>query len=158
MTVNRSPDVHPPASNGDAVVTIYLDGKPCYILPKSQDALPGNAHCIGEITMSGCCYQVLEMAQTPVEAPEEGPVLATTADRGVSSHEHAGLPLTRSAATLTSREWEIAQLVATGMLNKQIADRLNVSVYTVSTHLRRIFTKLGVRNRTALAQHLMRPG
>ncbi|HUM91481.1 MAG TPA: LuxR C-terminal-related transcriptional regulator [Candidatus Competibacter sp.] len=37
-----------------------------------------------------------------------------------------------------------------GRLNKQIADRLHISEWTVSTHLRRIFAKLGVRSRAAM--------
>ncbi len=51
---------------------------------------------------------------------------------------------------LTERELEIATLVALGRPNKQIADRLYISEWTVSTHLRRIFVKLGVRNRAAM--------
>ena len=53
-------------------------------------------------------------------------------------------------AILTERELEIATLVAVGRPNKQIADRLHISEWTVSTHLRRIFVKLGVRSRAAM--------
>lgn len=58
------------------------------------------------------------------------------------------------ASPLTRRESEIAMLVAEGLLNKQIADRLQLSVYTVGTHLQRMFVKLGVHNRTALAHRV----
>lgn len=51
---------------------------------------------------------------------------------------------------LTERELQIATLVAMGRLNKQIADKLHISEWTVSTHLRRIFAKLGVRSRAAM--------
>lgn len=51
---------------------------------------------------------------------------------------------------LTKRELQIAQLVARGHLNKQIANRLHISEWTVSTHLRRIFAKLGVDTRAAM--------
>ena len=54
------------------------------------------------------------------------------------------------ADILTERELQIATLVAMGHLNKQIADRLHISEWTVSTHLRRIFAKLGVRSRAAM--------
>jgi len=50
----------------------------------------------------------------------------------------------------TERELRIATLVAMGRLNKQIADQLHISEWTVSTHLRRIFAKLGVRSRAAM--------
>lgn len=51
---------------------------------------------------------------------------------------------------LTRRELEIVRLVAAGHVNKQIADELRISVWTVSTHLRRIFVKLGVDSRAAM--------
>lgn len=51
---------------------------------------------------------------------------------------------------LTERELQIVQLVARGHPNKQIANRLHISEWTVSTHLRRIFAKLGVDTRAAM--------
>ncbi len=51
---------------------------------------------------------------------------------------------------LTKREGEIATLVAKGNSNKQIANQLKISEWTVSTHLRRVFTKLGVDSRAAM--------
>jgi DNA-binding CsgD family transcriptional regulator len=51
---------------------------------------------------------------------------------------------------LTDRELQIVALVATGCPNKQIANRLRISEWTVSTHLRRIFIKLGVESRAAM--------
>jgi DNA-binding CsgD family transcriptional regulator len=41
-------------------------------------------------------------------------------------------------------------LVADGLVNKQIADVLRISEWTVSTHLRRVFAKLGVDTRAAM--------
>lgn len=52
--------------------------------------------------------------------------------------------------TLTSRELQIVMLVARGKANKQIAAQLKISEWTVSTHLRRIFAKLGVSSRAAM--------
>ncbi|MCX7595228.1 MAG: response regulator transcription factor [Fischerella sp.] len=51
---------------------------------------------------------------------------------------------------LTARELEIIKLVALGRANKQIASQLHISEWTVSTHLRRIFAKLGVDSRAAM--------
>jgi DNA-binding CsgD family transcriptional regulator len=51
---------------------------------------------------------------------------------------------------LTGRELQIATLVASGKVNKQIASELHISEWTVSTHLRRIFAKLGVSSRAAM--------
>ncbi|MBO0884448.1 MAG: helix-turn-helix transcriptional regulator, partial [Mycobacterium sp.] len=51
---------------------------------------------------------------------------------------------------LSGREREIAMLIAAGSSNRQIADRLVVSVRTVEGHLYRIFAKLGINDRDQL--------
>ena len=61
-----------------------------------------------------------------------------------------------SAPELTRRENEIAQLAADGLASRAIADRLVVSVRTVDSHLYRVYTKLGVRDRASLAAALSR--
>ena len=53
----------------------------------------------------------------------------------------------RPAHALTSRERDVATLVADGLTNREISDRLSVSEKTVETHLASIFAKLGVRSR-----------
>src|SRR5262245_61369007 len=50
---------------------------------------------------------------------------------------------TSTASLLTPRELQIVVLVAEGHVNKQVADVLRISEWTVSTHLRRVFAKLG---------------
>lgn len=52
--------------------------------------------------------------------------------------------------SLTPREREIVQMVARGHQSKVIAAVLNISSWTVCTHMRRIFTKLGVSSRAAM--------
>jgi DNA-binding CsgD family transcriptional regulator len=54
-------------------------------------------------------------------------------------------------AALTPQQLEIVSLAATGMTNKEIADRLFLSSRTIGTHLYRSFPKLGVRGRSQLA-------
>lgn len=51
------------------------------------------------------------------------------------------------ARGLSPREREIATMVARGFTNKAIATSLSISIFTVDSHLRRIFAKLGVMNR-----------
>jgi DNA-binding CsgD family transcriptional regulator len=55
---------------------------------------------------------------------------------------------------LSPREQEIVRMVAKGHPNKVIADVLNISSWTVCTHLRRIFAKLGVGSRAAMVAQL----
>ncbi|MFL6120280.1 BTAD domain-containing putative transcriptional regulator [Actinophytocola sp.] len=57
-------------------------------------------------------------------------------------------------APLTAREWEIAELATTGLSNHEIATRLYLSRRTVESHLSRVFTKLEIHSRTAMAHHL----
>lgn len=52
----------------------------------------------------------------------------------------------------SDRERQIANLVVAGLTNRQIAERLVVSVRTVEGHLYRLFTKLGINNRDQLVQ------
>lgn len=56
-----------------------------------------------------------------------------------------------SPLPISTRDREVATMVATGLSNKQIAARLFVSVRTVEGHIYRACTRLGVTDRTALA-------
>jgi DNA-binding CsgD family transcriptional regulator len=56
---------------------------------------------------------------------------------------------------LTAREAQIARLVADGATNKAIARRLGLSPETVKNHLRAVFAKAGVANRTALCAWML---
>jgi non-specific serine/threonine protein kinase len=58
---------------------------------------------------------------------------------------------TGPGAALTRRETEVAELVARGLTNRDIAARLVLSVRTVDVHVDRILTKLGFHSRTQLA-------
>src|SRR5438270_1834968 len=59
-------------------------------------------------------------------------------------------PDARDTVMLSPREVEIVRMVAKGHPNKVIAGVLNISPWTVCTHLRRIFAKLGVVSRAAM--------
>lgn len=64
----------------------------------------------------------------------------------------------RCRIRLSPREQEIVRMVAKGHPNKVIADVLNISSWTVCTHLRRIFAKLGVGSRAAMVAQLLEIG
>jgi DNA-binding CsgD family transcriptional regulator len=57
--------------------------------------------------------------------------------------------------SLTDTELRVAAIVAEGLTNAQVAERLFVSRHTVDFHLRQIFRKLAVRSRTELARAVM---
>jgi len=66
--------------------------------------------------------------------------------------------LPRSEVSLSPREQEIARMVARGYPNKTIAAVLDISAWTVGTHLRRIFAKVGVTSRAAMVARLLDEG
>lgn len=76
-------------------------------------------------------------------------------DPFIARHIMAKIPQTPTTSTetqpnerLTNREYEILALVATGISNKEIADIVQLSRYTVETHIRHVYRKLSVSTRT----------
>jgi DNA-binding NarL/FixJ family response regulator len=59
---------------------------------------------------------------------------------------------------LSAREREVLELVSHGFINKEIADRLSVSVEAVRWHLKHIYAKLHVHSRTEAALKFRSPG
>ena len=81
------------------------------------------------------------------------PMSAEIARRVVEAfHDHT--PKSADEAELvrlSQRETDVAQLIAEGLANKEIADRLGISTETVRGHLKNIYEKLHVRSRTEAA-------
>jgi DNA-binding CsgD family transcriptional regulator len=67
-----------------------------------------------------------------------------------------GGPAAQDGLQLTEREMAVAELAAQGLTNKQIGERLFLSPRTVSSHLHRVFHKLGISSRSALRDALQR--
>jgi DNA-binding NarL/FixJ family response regulator len=61
-------------------------------------------------------------------------------------------------AGLTQREVEVLKLLARGLSNKEIAERLVISPKTVANHVEHIYTKIGASSRAAAALFAMRHG
>lgn len=66
----------------------------------------------------------------------------------------ASAPAPRLKVSLSPREQEIVDLVAKGFPNKSIAYILDISPCTVATHLRRVFSKLGVSSRAEMVARI----
>ncbi|MFE3001709.1 protein kinase [Nocardia sp. NPDC059246] len=72
-------------------------------------------------------------------------------DFALGEHHPAEAAVDRGAENLTKREREVADLVAEGLTNKAIANRLVVSQRTAQGHVERILSKLGFTSRTQIA-------
>lgn len=59
---------------------------------------------------------------------------------------------------LSEREKEILQLMTTGLIKKEIADKVQLSIHTVDTYLRRIYEKLEVNTRTGAVAKALKEG
>ncbi|MFE9658164.1 response regulator [Micromonospora sp. NPDC006431] len=68
-------------------------------------------------------------------------------ERFARRHHSETLTIPRDLAALTARELEVLRLLAEGLNNAEIADRLTVSESTVKTHVAHILAKLGLRDR-----------
>jgi DNA-binding NarL/FixJ family response regulator len=78
------------------------------------------------------------------------PAVTTRLVREFAARPTAGRPRRGLLDSLTGREREVLLLVAQGLSNGEIAGRLVVSPLTAKTHVSRILTKLGLRDRTQL--------
>lgn len=70
----------------------------------------------------------------------------------------ASMRHTRPERQLTAREADVLRLLARGLINKQIADRLGVRLTTVISHRRNLSRKLGIRSASALAIYAVMNG
>ena len=88
------------------------------------------------------------------------PMTSNIARKVVQAFKQASAPVP-PGHELSPREQEVLELLARGYLYKEIAERLNISVPTVNTYIRRMYEKLHVRSRAqAVAKyaHLSEPG
>ena len=74
------------------------------------------------------------------------PMTSNIARKIVQSFRHVPEPAA-AGEVLSPREEEVLDMLTQGFLFKEVADRLNISVHTVNTYVRRIYEKLHVRSR-----------
>lgn len=104
-----------------------------------------------------------QAARTLTQAQADLDILGVERERDLAARELRALgmrqprrsrptqPRPQAARTLSARERQVAALVAAGRTNRQIATQLHITENTVETHLKRIFIKLRVSSRAAVA-------
>lgn len=106
--------------------------------------------------------RLLEQAGSVARVPEQHAEDKRVASVEIDGVRYALVRLARhgsaSPSSLSPREREIVRLVAKGCPNKTIAAVLDVSTWTVATHLRRVFAKLGVNTRTEMVAQALTHG
>jgi DNA-binding NarL/FixJ family response regulator len=118
------------------IADFSINGQQYYVYPKDAFANnadnkinghPNNPDIAGQLRVKDKKYVVIRLLDEKKDKQKKDP-----------------------ADILTNREIQIITLVADGKPNKQIACHLNISEWTVSTHLRRIYAKLNVDSRAAM--------
>ena len=100
--------------------------------------------------------QALGVALTTDAVPGDGSVLP--GDGPADPGSPSGRPARPEDYGLTPREGEVLQLVATGMSDAQIGERLVISPRTVGKHLQSIYSKLYVPSRSAATRWALEHG
>lgn len=147
-------DLHMPGSHGLAglaAVRAQHPGVAVVVVSANDDprvvrrALDHGA--AGYLPKSAGLDELREAIVTVLGCEQWLPANLRAAVAGASS-EPADAALAARLASLSPQQFRVLVLVAEGLLNKQIADRLDVQERTVKAHLTAIFERLGVRNRT----------
>jgi DNA-binding NarL/FixJ family response regulator len=102
-----------------------------------------------------------EQLRTAIQAVHAGQALLDpTVQRRLLAQLRGGRPATPASAAeaLTPREREVLRLMAEGLSNDEIAERLVVSEATVKTHVNNLFGKLDVRGRAQAVAYAFRHG
>jgi DNA-binding NarL/FixJ family response regulator len=167
------------ASNGEEAVEQFARHRPDVTLMDLQLPTMGGLEAIRVIRSNQpdarivvlTMYQGNEDIHRAIEAGAMGYLLKDTlpddlirviravhgGERVIPPEIAAALELRASQPTLTYRELQVLELLATGMRNKEIAAELGISSDTASAHVKSIFQKLNVHDRTAaLAEGLRR--
>lgn len=109
----------------------------------------------GYLLKSSTVKQIKDGIQTVVEG---GASLDPAIARFILNTLKTKLPKDREGPQLSDREQETLKLLGDGLVKKEIASELNISVFTVATHIRHIYEKLEVQNAPAAVNRAHRLG
>jgi DNA-binding CsgD family transcriptional regulator len=119
--------VMPDPAQDAFVAQFSIDGQVCFVVPEDAAEPARDMRVVGSVTLGKRRYAICSNRPDTHAAP---------------------------ADVLTARELQIAVLIAQGFDKKAIGRRLGISSITVSTHLTRVYSKLGVTSRAALAARI----
>ena len=163
-TVGEAVKQIPPAKPDVVLMDIQLpDGTGIDCTAKIKEQLPevqiivvtvyADADWIFQALQAGASGYLLKRA-TPAriieairEAQEGGVPMTPEIARKVIGQFQAPIKAAEEVESLTPRETEVLQFIMHGLANKEIADRMSISVNSVKWHLRHVYEKLHVRSR-----------
>jgi DNA-binding CsgD family transcriptional regulator len=143
-------ELRPALARVFAAVTDWQASAPV-LRPLGFDPI-GNGAGIGPVGLQPCA---LDFGPGSVDGWLARLVLAEATATAPARSAAAAPPV---FARLSAREREVLAVLAEGVTNQELADRLFISERTANRHLSNIFTKLGVRTRTAAARVAIEAG
>lgn len=144
-------DLHMPGRDGVWASELAPDVRVLVLTAFDTDRLVSaalRAGAVGFLLKDSSSEQILKAVHDAADG--ERPFSAAVLDQLVATTAMAA-PWRRVPDTLTTREREVAVLVAEGLVNGEIADRLGIGSATVKTHVSALLEKFQVRNRVQLA-------
>jgi two-component system, NarL family, nitrate/nitrite response regulator NarL len=121
------------------------------LLPAQQDVIEfikagANGFIVKDATVDDFVRTIRSVADGEDVVP---PSLTATLLSHIADSRRA--PATMDATRMTKREREITELIAEGLSNKEIAQRLNIATYTVKSHVHNILEKQALHSRLQIA-------
>ena len=131
------------------------------LLPAQEDIIGfikagANGFIVKDATIDDFVKTIRSVAEGVDVVPPAltGTLLSHIVDQAVAHSTAAVL----EAVQMTKREQEITSLIAEGLSNKEIAQRLNIATYTVKSHVHNILEKLALHSRLQIAAHAHKAG
>lgn len=118
--------------------------EPQYRAEYERDAAVSR-RALGDVAFAGGWSE----GRTLTEEQAVAIALAVSIPSGWAVADASGIPAGPVSISLSRRELEVMRLLAAGMSDRAIAERLFIGERTVNTHVGHVFAKLGVRNRAA---------